>query len=84
MAFSTLKEVYGVLFSPEFVDFYDQRRHIWLERMDLEWNLKAIHAWIHEKEDESERRKNFCLHHIQATTGVFDWNLKESEISHKD
>jgi hypothetical protein len=81
---SLLKDVYGVLFSPEFAELYDERRHIWLERMDLQWNIKEVIAWIEEDRVDEDFRRRFCLSHMNSTKGVFEWNFKESDFNRKD
>ena len=70
----------------DFVRFFDQRKHIWIERMDNKDGVKAVQAWIDCAEmkpadrtnEESASRYKFLFHHIRETSPIFTWYFKET------
>jgi len=60
--------------------YFEERRHIWIEKMDLEKNTKAVQSWIEEQPQESKQRLSFVLRHINLTSPVFKWHFKESSF----
>lgn len=63
---------------PKFSEYFDQRKHIWIEKMDMEKNVKAVQSWINEDTNESKQRYDFLVDHIENTTGVFDWFFSDN------
>ena len=69
-----------------FVRYFDERRHIWVERNDNAQGVKVVQAWIDQADlnpdartiSEARKRYAFVFHHIRETTGVFDWYFTES------
>ena len=74
-----------------FVRYFDERRHIWVERNDNAAGVKVVQAWIDQTElapdfrtpEEARKRYAFVFHHIKETAGVFDWYFDKSMFTLK-
>jgi hypothetical protein len=69
-----------------YVRYFDERRHIWVERNDNAAGVEKVQAWIDQTDlapdartrEEARKRYGFVFHHIKETTGIFEWYFKES------
>jgi hypothetical protein len=69
-----------------YVRYFDDRRHIWVERNDNAAGVEKVQAWIDQNDlapdartpEEARKRYDFVFHHIKETTGIFEWYFKES------
>lgn len=59
--------------SEPYMQFYDSRMHIQLERWDMTKTFPAIDEWA----SRSDLHKAFVIFHIKSTLGVFEWNWVE-------
>ena len=72
------------LYKPYFACYFDEGRHIWLERMDMEKNIKEVQRWIDLDKKESKEKYEFLFFHILETSPIFDWFFEDGMFDYDE